>query len=171
MKYRIERNDQRLDLEHNCLLPSGYGTYIEANSDEEVKQKAKEWALEKGEILGDWIKGKDDKMYASIVSNRRNIHESYMVFYIKPGAVSSSIYKWTPGIVIKDYDGRPLNSMLVYGERIKGKMIDRHVNIENGTPSRLPSDIEILGEKTSHGFCLIGLKFADKLEHSEFEGW
>lgn len=168
MRYRIERNDQRLDLEHNCLLPSGQGTYIEADSDEEVKQKAKEWALGKGEILGDWIKGKNDKMYASITSNRREYHNSFIIIYIKID--HSSVYKWTPGIIIKDFNGNPLNSQLIYGERIKGKMIKRHINIENGIPSKLPSDMEILGEETSHGFCLTGLKFVDKLEHSEFEG-
>lgn len=171
MKYTIERNDQRLDLEHNCLLPSGHGTYIEANSDEEAKQKAKEWALEKGEILGDWIKGKNDKMFASIASNRRKYHKSIVILYIKPDHFYSSIYKWIPGIIIKDFNGNSLDSQLIYGEIIKGKMIKRYVDIENGVPSKLPSDIEILGENGPHGFRLTGLKFVDKLEHSEFEGW
>lgn len=62
MEYRVDRHDHRLDIEYNKLLRSGSSKDIEADSDEEAKQKTKEWTLEKGipidlpddiEILGE----------------------------------------------------------------------------------------------------------------------
>ena len=117
-------------MECRYLVPSGYGTFIEANSDEEAKQKAVEWTLEKGEIIGDWIGERNDVMHASIASNRRKYHISNIVLYVKTDRISP--YKWTPGIIIKDYNGIPLNSQLLYGERIKRTNIKRFAYIRWG---------------------------------------
>lgn len=80
------------------------------------------------------------------------------------------IYKWRPGIIIRNHDGTESNSQLKYGDRTKTKkMINRYVTIENGIPIDLPDDIEILGENTHFGFVLVGLKLVDKLKHDVFE--
>lgn len=155
MKYIIDRYDYRLDIEFNKLLHSGSFRYIEADSDEEAKQKAKELVLEKGEIIGDWWKEKNGKMYARISNPNRRIHISSINLYLRPDKIT----KWKPGIIIRNHDGKELNSQLKYGDRTKTKkMIKRYVTIENGIPIDLPDDIEILGEKTPFGFVLVGLK-------------
>ncbi len=67
---------------------------------------------------------------------------------------------WTDELIL-DYNGKPLNSEIVYGERILGKMITRHINIVNGIPD-LPDDMEITGETTQSGFIANGFRFKNK---------
>lgn len=142
-----------------CYGRRGISTSITVDTIEDAKQKAEEWGLNGDESIGTWS-GKEDNLWATILTSNPKIKTSVLHLFINPEIIIQ--HSWKKGVIIRDDTGKEITNQMILGDMTTGKEIKRCIEIRNGIVIRKPRDVEILGEKTPKGFALRGITLKNK---------